>query len=76
MMNDREKSDSVIVATKPTNKAGRPAAEPVERRTGTERNAVERSTCRTLSRASVSQALHRVRQVPLPPDTRGRSHVR
>jgi len=28
MMHDREKSDSAIVATKPTNKAGQPAAEP------------------------------------------------
>ena len=62
MMDDREKSDLVVVAMKPTNKAGRPAAEPVERRTGTERNAVERSTCRTQGRASVSQALDRVRQ--------------
>ena len=29
-MHDPEKSDSGIVATKPTNKAGRPVAEPVE----------------------------------------------
>jgi RNA-directed DNA polymerase len=29
-MHDPEKSDSGIVATKPTNKAGRPLAEPVE----------------------------------------------
>jgi hypothetical protein len=29
MMNGREKSDLAIVAVKPTNKAGRPAAEPV-----------------------------------------------
>jgi hypothetical protein len=34
-MNAGEKSDSAIVATKPTNKAGRPAAEPVERRAET-----------------------------------------
>ena len=32
MMYDHEKSDSAIVAVKPTNKAGQPAAEPVEPR--------------------------------------------
>ena len=62
MMHDREKSDSVIVAMKPTNKAGQPAAEPAERRTGTKRNVGEQSTCRTQRRVSVSQALDRVRQ--------------
>jgi len=36
MMHEPEKSDSVVVATKPTNKAERSAAEPVEPRTGTE----------------------------------------
>ena len=66
MMNDREKSDLVIVATKPVNKAGRPAAEPVERRMGTERNAGEGSTCRTQGRENVSQALDRVRQAVKP----------
>ena len=34
MMHEHGKSDSAIVAAKPTNKAGRPAAEPVERRAG------------------------------------------
>ena len=34
MMNGREKSDPAIVAMKPTNKAGQPVAEPVERRAG------------------------------------------
>src|SRR5215470_9877788 len=62
MMHDCEKSHSAIVATKPTNKAGVPAAEPVEPRAGTERNAEEQRTHRTLSRARVSQALDRVRQ--------------
>jgi hypothetical protein len=62
MMHGREKSDSVIVAMKPTNKAGQPAAEPAERRTGTKRNVGEQSTCRTQCRVSVSQALDRVRQ--------------
>jgi hypothetical protein len=34
MMDGREKSDLAVVAMKPTNKAGKPAAEPVERRAG------------------------------------------
>jgi hypothetical protein len=42
MMHDREKSDSAIVATKPTNKTGIPAAESVEPRAGTEGNAKHR----------------------------------
>ena len=36
MMYDREKSDLAIVAVKPTNKAGQPAAELVELRAGAE----------------------------------------
>ena len=35
MMNELEKSDSAIVAVKPANKAGQPAAEWVEPRAGT-----------------------------------------
>jgi RNA-directed DNA polymerase len=62
MMHGREKSDSVVVAKKPTNKAGKPVAEPVERRTGTKRNAAEQSMLRTQGRVRVSQALGRVRQ--------------
>ena len=61
-MHGREKSDPAIVATKPTNKAGRPAAEPVERRAGAEGNARQQSTRRAQDRASVSQALERVRE--------------
>src|SRR5919107_5025647 len=61
-MHGREKSDPAIVATKPTNKAGRPAAEPVEPRAGAEGNAGRQSTRRAQDRASVSQALDRVRQ--------------
>ena len=38
MMYDREKSDPAIVAVKPTNKAGQPAAELVEPRAGAEGN--------------------------------------
>ena len=62
MMNGREKSDPVVVATKPANKAGRLAAEWVEPRAGTEGNAIRQSTHRTQMRARVSQALERVRQ--------------
>src|SRR5919112_4057813 len=61
MMNGRERSDPAIVAVKPTNKAGQPAAEPGEPRAGTEGNADQRSTRRAQNRESVSQALDRVR---------------
>jgi RNA-directed DNA polymerase len=73
MMHGHAKSDSVIVAAKPANKAEQPApersaakltaAEPVERRAGTEGNAGQQSTCRAQSRVSVSQALDRIRKV-------------
>ena len=56
-MHDQEKSDSAIVAVKPSNKAGIPAAEAVEPRAGTKGNADQQSTHRTLSRARVTQAL-------------------
>ena len=65
MMHEREKSDTAVVAAKPTNNAGAStaaAAEPVEPRAGTKRNAGEQSTHRTLGRARVTQALDRVRQ--------------
>src|SRR5262245_53471112 len=61
MMHEREKSDPVIVAAKPTNNAERSAVEPVEPRTGTEGNAGQQSTRRAQDRESVSQALSRVR---------------
>ena len=61
-MHDPEKSDSGIVAMKPTNKAGQPAAELVEPRLGTKGNADQQSTHRTQSRARVTQALDRVRK--------------
>lgn len=61
-MHDQEKSDSGIVAAKPTNKAGRPAAELVEPRPETKGNADQQSTRRTQSRVRVTQALDRVRQ--------------
>src|SRR5919106_595616 len=62
MMDAGEKSDSAIVATKPTNKAGQPAAESVERRAETEGNAGQQRTRRAQDRESVSQALDRIRQ--------------
>src|SRR6187200_1002222 len=72
MMHGHEKSDPVIVAMKPANKAEQPtveasagasAAEPVEPRAGTKGNADQQSTCRAQSRVSVSQALERIRKV-------------
>jgi RNA-directed DNA polymerase len=73
MMHGHEKSDSAIVAVKPANKAGHPAAErsaaeptaaePVEPRAETKGNAGQQSTCRAQSRVSVSQALERIRKV-------------
>ena len=85
MMHGRGKSDSAILAAKPANKADPPtaessavmpaAAEPVERRAGTKGNADWQSTHWTLSRASVSQALERLRQT-IAVGTRGRSRMR
>ena len=60
-MHGPEKSDSGIVATKPTNKAGRLVAEPVEPRPGTKGNADQQSTLRTQGRERVTQALGGVR---------------
>src|SRR6266851_5195464 len=62
MMHGRGKSDPAIVARKPTNKAGRPVAEQVERRAGAEGNAGRQSTLRAQNRECVTQALDRVRQ--------------
>jgi len=62
MMHDRGKSDSAIVAVKPTNNAGQPAAEPVEPRAGTKRNAGEQSTAPDTKPDSCDQALARVRK--------------
>src|ERR1700693_4804497 len=64
MMHGHEKSDSAIVAVKPTNKALHSAAEqstaelfaaePVEPRAETKRNAGQQSTCGTQGQISVS----------------------
>jgi hypothetical protein len=70
MMNGPEKSDSVIVALKLTNKTERSAAELVERRAGTEGNVGQSSTYWTQCQLSVSQELARIRQRSAV-DTRG-----
>jgi hypothetical protein len=75
MMHGHEKSDSVIVAAKPANKAERSAAELVEPRAETKGNAGWQSTLRTQSRACGSQALARMRQA-FAVRTRGRSRMR
>jgi RNA-directed DNA polymerase len=62
MVNGPGKSDSAIIARKPTNKAGQPVAEPVERRAEAKGNASQQSTRRAQDRESVSQALERIRQ--------------
>lgn len=62
MMHGREKSDLAIVAAKPTNEAGQPGEESVERRAGAKGNANQRNTNRTQGREVVSQALARVRR--------------
>src|ERR1700758_4253802 len=62
MMNGQEKSDSGIVAVKPTNKTGQPGAELAEPRPETKGNVGQQSTLRTQGRERVSQALGRVRQ--------------
>src|SRR5262244_2236171 len=66
MMHGHEKSDSAIVATKPPNRAGRPAAEAVERRAEAKENANRCHTCRTQCRESVSQVPERVRKAARP----------
>src|SRR5271168_3981784 len=61
-MNGREKSDPGVVAMKSPNKTGLPVAEAMERRTGTEENAIQGDTRRAQNRESVTQALDRVRE--------------
>src|SRR5258707_14896846 len=61
MVYERKKSHPAIVAVKPTNKAGQPAAELVEPRAGAEGNVSQQSTGRAQYRGTVSQALKRIR---------------
>jgi hypothetical protein len=63
MMYDREKSDPAIVAVKPTNNAGQPAAELAEPRAGAEGNVSQQSTGRAQYRGTVSQALKHIRSI-------------
>ena len=76
MMHGHEKSRSAIVAVKPTNKAERSAAEPVERRAETKGNVDQQRTRRTQRRISVSQMLARIRQHIVAVDTRGGNRMR
>jgi RNA-directed DNA polymerase len=62
MMDGQEKSDRPIVPAKAANKAGRPAAEPVEGRGLAKRNPRQSDTERTQGRERVNSALARVRQ--------------
>src|SRR5215470_10043617 len=84
MMHGHEKSDLVIVAKKPANKAreahrggavGAVVAESVERRAGAKGNTHQQSTYWTQSQVRVSQALARIRQL-VPSHTRGGSRMR
>jgi RNA-directed DNA polymerase len=73
VMHGHEKSDPVIVAVEPTNKAEQPfaersakvptSAESVEPRAGAKGNASQQSTRRAQNRESVTQALERIRKV-------------
>ena len=74
MMHGPEKSDSVIVAGKPTNKVERSAAESVERRTGTKGNAGQLYTCRTQGRIAWHKVLARIRQRCVVNTRGGRSY--
>ena len=76
MMYGHEKSRSAIVAGKPTNKAERSAAEPVERRAETKGNADQQRTRRTQRRISVSKLLARIRQHIVAVDTQGGNRMR
>jgi hypothetical protein len=76
MMHGHEKSRCAIVAVKPTNKAERTAAEPVERRVETKGNADQQRTRRTQRRISVSKMLARIRQHIAAVDTQGGNRMR
>ena len=66
MMHGREKSDSSIVARKPTNQPATAGAEPVEPREETKGNAQWQRMRRTQCRERVYQQLERVRQAAWP----------
>ena len=56
-MNGQEKSDAAKVAVKPSNKVGKPAAESVERRAGTEGKALSKARAGHSTGLRVRQAL-------------------
>ena len=60
-MNEHGKSDRSVIPAKPSNKAGRSAAEGVEGRGLTKGNPRQHNAPRTLGRTRVSSALERVR---------------
>src|SRR6266542_3622934 len=65
-MNGRRESDSRVVPAKRANKAGRPAAEPVEGRRLDKGNTDQQNALRTQGReARASSALERVRQIAM-----------
>src|SRR4029450_5223945 len=79
MMHGREKSDSAIVAGKPTNKAVPTAAEPVERRAGAKGSASQQSPGRAQNRANrvTGAGAHTVSRASASPSlTQGGSRVR
>jgi len=75
MMHESEKSDSVIVAAKPMNKAERSAAELVEPRTGTKGNADRQSTTGLRARHACHRRWNAYGR-RLPSHTRGGSRMR
>src|SRR5882757_8299641 len=75
MMDGREKSSSAIVAVRPTNKAERSAAEPVEPRAEAEGKAGQQGTHRAQYRVRVTQSLARIRQA-IAVVTRGGNRMR
>jgi group II intron reverse transcriptase/maturase len=64
-MNGRGKSDSPIVPTKLSNKAGRPVAEVMEGRGLTKENAIQLNMFRTQGRESMPNALERIREAAI-----------
>lgn len=62
MMNERGKSDRLVVPAKSPNKAGQVAAEGMEGRGLTKGNPQQQNTSRTPSRSDVPSALERIRQ--------------
>jgi hypothetical protein len=85
MMHGREKSDLVVVAVKPTNKAEQSAAEPAEPRTGTKGSAGQQSTPRDTRRPGTTPkhrpvasgcAYRRAGKFhPMPPTDSGRADL-